>query len=137
MTVVGRDVEKARGVAGLVGGASAALPPEPASWDLLVNATPVGMHPAIDDTPWPGGRFDGALVYDLIYNPRQSRLLRDASAAGCATLDGLPMLVAQAEAQFTQWTGRPPAPGIMLAAAEARLATFPAHGNGALSVSRS
>ncbi len=137
VTVIGRDAGKARGVASLVGGASASLPPDPGSWDLLVNATPAGMYPATDETPWPDGRFDGTLVYDLIYNPRQTRLLRDAAAAGCATLDGLPMLVAQAEAQFTQWTGRPPAPGVMLAAAEARLATFPALDNGALSLSRS
>ena len=137
VTVFGRDPHKARGVADLVGGASAILPPAPGSWDLLVNATPAGMHPAIDESPWPDARFDGALVYDLIYNPRQTRLLRDAAAAGCATLDGLPMLIAQAEAQFTQWTGRSPAPGVMLAAAEARLATFPAHDDGALSLSRS
>ena len=52
-------------------------------------------------------------MYDLIYVPRETRLLREARAAGCDALDGLPMLVAQAERQFEWWTGRRPAPGAM------------------------
>jgi shikimate 5-dehydrogenase len=82
------------------------------------------MHPHVEETPWPHARFDGALVYDLVYNPRETRLLREARAAGCETLDGLPMLVAQAERQFSLWTGTPPPRGVMLAAAEARLRDF-------------
>ena len=59
------------------------------------------------------GRSTGRLVYDLTYGAGESPLLRDARAAGCATLDGLPMLVAQAERQFEWWTGQQPAPGVM------------------------
>jgi shikimate dehydrogenase len=47
------------------------------------------------------------LVYDLIYNPRETRLLADARAAGAGTIDGLEMLVSQACLQFEWWTGRP------------------------------
>src|SRR5262249_46374480 len=65
------------------------------AWDVLVNTTPVGTFPTVDDTPFEGP-FDGRLVYDLIYNPRPTRLLREACAAGCETLDGLDMLVEQA-----------------------------------------
>jgi len=56
-------------------------------------------------------------VYDLTYGDTETPLLRDARSAGCLTLDGLPMLVAQAERQFEWWTGRKPAPGVMKAAA--------------------
>jgi shikimate 5-dehydrogenase len=56
------------------------------------------------------------MIYDLTYGDTASPLLRDARAAGCLTLDGLPMLVAQAERQFEWWTGRKPAEGVMKAA---------------------
>lgn len=76
---------------------------------LVVNTTPVGMHPAVDATPWPAGASvaPGHLVYDLIYNPRRTRLLREAAAAGAVVIGGLPMLVEQAAAAYEQWTGRP------------------------------
>ncbi len=118
-----RRPDAAREVAAGVGVDHAPFPPAPGSWDLLVNATPAGMAPNVLDTPWPEATFDGRLVYDLIYNPRETRLLREARAVGCATLDGLDMLVAQAAAQFERWTGRCPEPVVMRAAAEARLRT--------------
>jgi 3-dehydroquinate dehydratase/shikimate dehydrogenase len=124
VTVCARRRPAAEAVAMHAGCESGPMPPAPGSWDVLVNATSAGMHPHVDETPWPNPRFDGALVYDLVYNPRETRLLKEARAAGCATLDGLPMLVAQAERQFTLWTSTPPPPGVMLAAAEARLREF-------------
>jgi 3-dehydroquinate dehydratase/shikimate dehydrogenase len=124
VTVCARRPEKAAEVAALAGCDAVPMPPPPGSWDVLVNASSAGMHPQVDDTPWPNARFDGALVYDLVYNPRETRLLREAREAGCETLDGLPMLVAQAERQFALWTGTPPPPGVMLGAAEARLRDF-------------
>jgi 3-dehydroquinate dehydratase/shikimate dehydrogenase len=83
----------------------AAWPPAAHSWDVLVNTTPVGTAPAVDETPLPHGPFTGPLVYDLVYNPSTTRLLRDAARAGCRTIGGLDMLVAQAERQFEWWTG--------------------------------
>lgn len=126
VTLCARRPEAARDVAAACGAAWAPMPPAPGSWDLLVNATSAGLHPHVDQTPWPGAVFDGRLVYDLIYNPRETRLLREARAAGCATLDGLAMLVAQAERQFEIWTGHRPPAGVMHAAAEARLREFTA-----------
>ena len=75
---------------------------------LLVNATPVGMHPHVEATPWPEAAAfsDEQLVYDLIYKPEQTRLLRDAAARGGHTLGGLDMLIRQAAASYVQWTGR-------------------------------
>ncbi|HLA63106.1 MAG TPA: shikimate dehydrogenase, partial [Rhodothermales bacterium] len=75
---------------------------------LVVNATPVGMAPDTDATPWPhpDDLGPGHLVYDLVYAPAETRLLREAAARGAATLGGLPMLHAQAAAAFRRWTGR-------------------------------
>ena len=91
-------------------------------WDVLVNTTPVGTHPDVDASPMAGCALDGRLVYDLVYNPRPTRLLRDAAVAGCRTIDGLDMLVQQAVRQFAWWTGVMPSSSIMRAAAERRLA---------------
>ena len=87
-------------------------------WDLLVNCTPLGSPTMRDESPLPGGPFGGRLVYDLTYGAAESRLIREAREAGCQTLDGLPMLIAQAERQFEWWTGRPPLPGVMRNAVE-------------------
>jgi 3-dehydroquinate dehydratase/shikimate dehydrogenase len=87
--------------------------PIPAGWDLLVNCTPLGSPAMRDESPLPGGPFGGRLVYDVTYGAGESRLIREAREAGCRTLDGLAMLIAQAERQFEWWTGQPPAPGVM------------------------
>jgi 3-dehydroquinate dehydratase/shikimate dehydrogenase len=116
VTVYGRNRGKAKDVAALAGGTAAAFPVTPDSWDLLVNTTPVGMLPNVDETPFEGA-FDGRIVYDLIYNPGETRLLKEAAAAGCETLGGLDMLVAQAEDQSAWWLGRRPPAGLMKQAA--------------------
>lgn len=75
---------------------------------LVVNATPLGMHPDADGTPWPKADDFAAeqLVYDLVYNPPTTRLLREADAHGATTIGGLGMLIGQAAAAYAQWTGR-------------------------------
>ena len=95
----------------------------------MVNCTPVGMHPNVDETPIDAADLSGRCVYDLVYNPTGTRLLRDAARAGCQTIGGLEMLVAQAHEQFHWWTGvRPPA-GVMREAALKQLAEFMRHEN--------
>lgn len=95
------------------GGEVTAFPPDAGGWDLLVNTTPVGTWPNAEDTPVPAHLLAGGrIVYDLVYNPPVTRLLRDAATAGCRTIGGLEMLIAQAERQFEWWTGQPPAPGL-------------------------
>jgi 3-dehydroquinate dehydratase/shikimate dehydrogenase len=120
VTVYGRNRGKAKDVAALAGGTAAAFPVPAQSWDLLVNTTPVGMFPNVDETPFEGA-FDGRIVYDLVYNPMETRLLKEASAAGCETIGGLDMLVAQAEDQSEWWIGKRPPAGLMKAAALASL----------------
>ncbi len=99
-------------------------PPEPGSWDLLVNCTPIGMHPRVDETPLDRSQLTGRCVYDLVYNPPTTRLLRDAQAAGCQIIGGLEMLVAQAHEQYQWWTDTRPPAGVMREAALQRLAEF-------------
>jgi len=74
----------------------------------VINATPLGTRGACEsETPVTATQLRGAqLVYDLIYNPPETRLLREAREAGCETLGGAEMLVAQAAEQFRLWTGR-------------------------------
>jgi 3-dehydroquinate dehydratase/shikimate dehydrogenase len=124
VTVAARRVEQAHEVAALTGAATAAWPPDPASWDLLVNATPVGTAPRADQSPLPEDYLfhGGGVVYDLVYNPPLTRLITSAGRAGCRTIGGLDMLVAQAQAQFEWWTGRRPADRVMRDAAVAQLA---------------
>jgi 3-dehydroquinate dehydratase / shikimate dehydrogenase len=121
VSIHARRAEQAAEVAAACGGDVGSWPPEPGSWDLLVNTTPVGTYPLVDDSPLPASLLEGRLVYDLVYNPAETRLLREAASAGCQVLGGLEMLVAQAQAQFEWWTGVRPPGQVMRAAAEARL----------------
>ena len=129
VTVHARDRERAARVAALAGGAIGEFPPSPGAWDLLVNCTPIGMHPHTDRSPVPVESLRGGLVYDLVYNPETTRLLQEAAAAGCETIGGLDMLVAQAVEQFRWWTGIEPPAAVMRAAARNRLSEFRADEN--------
>jgi len=122
VTLRARDEAAAAEAARVAGARAGALPVPPGSWDLLVNATPVGTWPNVGSSPMAGRTCDGRIVYDLVYNPAETRLLRDAREAGCEVIGGLDMLVAQAGRQFEWWTGRPAPLGAMRAAAVRRLA---------------
>jgi len=78
------------------------------SFHLIINATPVGMSPDIEKSPWPMGLAfpPGAALYDLVYNPRDTKLVLDARAAGLPATTGLGMLVEQAALAFELWTGQ-------------------------------
>ncbi|HOW70302.1 MAG TPA: shikimate dehydrogenase [Phycisphaerae bacterium] len=76
--------------------------------DVVVNCTSIGMWPKVDESPLPGGpRLGKMVVFDTIYNPIETQLLRDARERGCRTIDGVAMFVNQAAAQFQIWTGIP------------------------------
>lgn len=77
--------------------------------DVVVNCTSVGMWPAVAATPMPVGSLGGCrLVFDLVYNPRQTELLQQAAVLGAATLGGLDMFLRQAAIQFELWLGSKP-----------------------------
>jgi shikimate dehydrogenase len=77
------------------------------SVNLLVNTTPIGMVPNIDQSPWPADLPwpKSLMVYDLVYNPRKTKLVNDAISLGLGAVGGLGMLVEQAALAFELWTG--------------------------------
>jgi shikimate dehydrogenase len=82
---------------------------------LIVNTTPLGLSPNVETTPWPESlRFPaGTFVYDLVYNPVETTLVKQAREAGCSATTGLGMLLNQGVQAFQLWTGRKPDPQIM------------------------
>lgn len=78
-------------------------------YDLIVNATPAGMHPKTEISPLSEDVLnrisDGGVVFDLIYNPIKTKLLRICEQRSINTLNGLEMLVLQAAESFKIWTG--------------------------------
>jgi len=81
---------------------------------LLVNTTPVGMFPNIDESPLDNILLhEDLMVFDIIYNPLETRLIKDAAQLGCKTLGGLEMLVNQGALAFEWWTGKKPSTDLM------------------------
>jgi shikimate dehydrogenase len=110
------DVQmKAYDLAALEGLNASAMLSTDSAEPLIVNTTPVGMHPNSNASPWPATlRFpSGSIVYDLVYNPRHTRLMQQAQAAGCRAYNGLGMLVHQGAHAFTRWTGASPDTTVM------------------------
>ena len=83
--------------------------------DILINTTPVGMKPDNENSPiTPSLLRDNLFVYDIVYNPIKTKLLRDAEKAGAKTLSGVKMLVYQGAEAFKIWTGVEPPMELML-----------------------
>lgn len=77
------------------------------SAELVVNTTPLGMHPNVDATPIPTRMLRGGIiVFDSVYNPSRTRLLSEACKAGALAIGGLDMLVWQGALAFEKWTGQ-------------------------------
>ncbi len=90
---------------------------------VLIHSTPVGMHPHVEQSVVPQDALHrGLAVMDIVYNPVETRLLREAREAGCKTIQGLEMFLNQAVDQFELWTGRAAPADVMRAVLEARIA---------------
>lgn len=85
--------------------------------DCIVNATPIGMHPDVDATPFDKEHFRPYMVvFDTVYNPENTLLIKEARGAGCRVVTGVEMFVRQAAIQFRTWHGVEPPPEVMRAA---------------------
>lgn len=90
---------------------------------ILIHCTPLGMHPKVEETCVPASLLSRHLtVMDIVYNPLETRLLREAKAAGCRTIRGLEMFLHQAVAQFELWTQQAAPADVMRAVLESRFA---------------
>jgi shikimate dehydrogenase len=102
---------------------------EVAEWDasLIVNCTSVGMWPKVDETPWiEGVPFSkDATLYDMVYRPEVTKLMRQVEAVGGQAIGGLGMLVRQGAAAFKLWTGVEPPVDVMYEAAQEALKAHP------------
>ncbi|HYE21401.1 MAG TPA: type I 3-dehydroquinate dehydratase [Tepidisphaeraceae bacterium] len=95
---------------------------------IYVNTTSVGMSPRVDESPFgdaPPELGSGHLVFEAIYNPMETRLLKYARERGAKTVGGVEMFVRQAAGQFEAWTGRPAPAGLMREVVEGRLSPSP------------
>ena len=91
--------------------------------EIIVNTTPVGMHPNSEISPLPDNElFHGQVVYDIVYVPEKTELIRLAESKGLKTVGGLGMLVHQGCASFKLWTGTSPNPELFYTAAREQLA---------------
>lgn len=129
INIFNRTVAKAQELAGEINakiksGSSAAVDEAAlrealAGTDIIINTTSVGMSPHTEETPLEKSLLQPRhIVCDIVYNPRQTRLLQEAAETGCRILPGLPMLVYQGVESFTLWTGVPAPAEVMFAALE-------------------
>jgi 3-dehydroquinate dehydratase/shikimate dehydrogenase len=76
--------------------------------DLIVNATPIGMHPNVDETPFDRSHLRrGVMVIDTVYNPEQTLLIKHAREQNCRVITGVEIFIRQAALQFEHFTGQP------------------------------
>ncbi|MBQ6344833.1 MAG: shikimate dehydrogenase [Methanobrevibacter sp.] len=116
LTILNRNVDKAQKLADDV--LSSALIDDVSSddirnmdlddADILINTTPVGMHPNVDDTPIASGELmhEDLVVFDAVYNPNETGLLKEAIKAGAKPVYGIKMLLYQGAESFEIWTGK-------------------------------
>jgi 3-dehydroquinate dehydratase/shikimate dehydrogenase len=120
-TVFARDTKKARPISEMFSSDCRPLTDSSFSeFDVVINTTPLGTRGALaEKTVAMASQLRGArLAYDLVYNPAETRFLREAREAGCETLGGAAMLVFQAAQQFKLWTGRDAPLEVMSGAAD-------------------
>jgi 3-dehydroquinate dehydratase/shikimate dehydrogenase len=107
VTILNRSVGKAKIIADYFGCGYGRLSRlEDMDYDILINATSVGMHPNVSASPVPANLLrKNSIVFDIVFNPHKTKLLKEAEKKGCKTILGFEMLVYGAMLQFRLWTG--------------------------------
>lgn len=130
LTIANRSAERGNGLVSLLKNAQLPIEIElvvldgdysvPADADILINATSIGLFPDVDARlPLDLSQVQSStLVADVVFNPSETRLIKDAQAIGCATIDGLEMLVGQGVTGVEFWYGQAPDPEVMRQALE-------------------
>ena len=116
LTILNRNVDKAQGLAsdvlssGLIDSveSNSIDSMDLTDADILINTTPVGMHPNVDDTPiaLAGDMHEDLVVFDAVYNPNETGLLKEAVKASAKPVYGIKMLLYQGAESFEIWTGK-------------------------------
>ena len=105
ISFAGRNPDRVRALARFVGGDALSNEQMAAKhFDVVINATPIGMWPHVDESPFPD-TVPGEIVFDMVYNPLETQLVRNAKAQGKKVIPGLTMFIEQAVKQFETWTG--------------------------------
>jgi 3-dehydroquinate dehydratase/shikimate dehydrogenase len=118
VTITGRQSARAQALARAVGANHLTLAESQRSqFDVLINATPVGMYPKVEESIFKG-KIPAELVFDMVYNPHETLLLKQAAAQGSEIVFGREMFIEQAAQQFEIWTGETAPRGVMERALE-------------------
>ncbi len=119
VTITGRDLRRASALAKAVNAKFISLEQaSSAAFEALVHATPVGMYPKVDESLFPDS-IPADVVFDMIYNPHETRLLKHAREQGCEVIHGADMFLEQAAQQFEIWSGESAPREVMQKALEA------------------
>jgi 3-dehydroquinate dehydratase / shikimate dehydrogenase len=111
--VAGRDAGKVEAFARNYGCSHILISDLPVPADICINTTPVGQYPDLDASPLQPEQLVFPLVYDLVYHPERTSLLRQAAMRGARVLSGMEMFLEQAALQFQAWTGISPDRSVM------------------------
>jgi 3-dehydroquinate dehydratase / shikimate dehydrogenase len=108
-TIASRTRSRAQLLADTFGGKCLDWPARHVPSDIIVNCTPIGMHPNVDESPFNKSNLKPTMiVFDTVYNPESTLLLKEARSHGCRTVSGVDMFVRQAKLQFFLFTGQEP-----------------------------
>ncbi len=109
LTIINRSQKNGKELAELFSSDFLQLDSINKKFDIIINTTPLGMVPKIEDTPFKKEYLKkDMIVMDIVYNPLETQLIKDAKNAGCITIDGLSMFINQGANQFKLWTGIDP-----------------------------
>jgi 3-dehydroquinate dehydratase/shikimate dehydrogenase len=122
LAITGRNLDRVRALASLCGAEPLSREQaEARTFDVLIHATPIGMSPRVHESFF-NGKIPAKLVFDMVYNPMETALLRRAKDQGVAVIPGIDMFLEQAALQFEIWTGERAPRAVMEKAAREALA---------------
>jgi shikimate dehydrogenase len=109
LTIINRSIKNGKNLASMYDSNFLSINEIKNNFDIIINTTPIGMIPDIEKTPFEKKHLNNnMIVMDIVYNPVETQLIKDAKKIGCRTIDGLSMFINQGMQQFKLWTGIQP-----------------------------